>query len=112
MDTEVKGLQMYSCTDLLVLGRNLFGIIEASALFDLSSLVTQEHALVLTIAASCSRRKVWPMAFKPKPEPRLHQQQAGSAGSTTRVSLVIKNTKDLPRWVAEVVLSTTVPIRY
>lgn len=71
--------------------------VEAFGLFDLSLLVKQEHALILTIAVSCSWRKVWPMAFKPKPEPRLHQQEAESAGSTTRVSFVIKKTKDLPQ---------------
>ena len=49
------------------------------------------------------------MAFKPKPEPRLHQQEAESAGSTTRVLLVIKKAKDLPQWMAEVILSPTIP---
>lgn len=92
-----------------VSGRNLFGIVEALWI-DLSLLVQQEHALGLTIAVSCSRRKVWPMAFKPKPAPGLRQQHAASAGSATRVPFVIKNTADLPRWMAEVILSPTVPI--
>lgn len=92
-----RGYRFTAAQTCYVLGRNLFGIVEAFGLFDLSLLVKQEHALILTIAASCSRRKVWPMAFKPKPEPRLHQQEAESAGSTTRVSFVIKKTKDLPQ---------------
>lgn len=40
-----------------VLGRNSFGIAEAFGLFDLSLLVKQEHALILTIAVSCSREE-------------------------------------------------------
>lgn len=98
MAVEVEGLEIYSCiTGLAKLSRNLFGLVQAFALFDLSLLVKQEHALILTIAVSCSQRKEWPMAFKLKAEPRLHQQEAGSAGSTTRVSFVIKRIKDLPR---------------
>lgn len=40
-----------------VLGRNSFGIAEAFGLFDLSLLVKQEHALILTIAVSCSQEE-------------------------------------------------------
>lgn len=37
------------------------------------------------------------MAFKPKPEPRLPRQEAGSAGRTTRVSFGTQNTQGLPQ---------------
>lgn len=37
------------------------------------------------------------MAFKPKAEPRLPRQEAGSAGRTTRVSSSTPNTKGLPQ---------------